>query len=120
MRFIAARAGLGKPLELLKQNAVLWLYAMFVQRLGHYLVELYSGRLRVGAERYRELLAEHQTTQQVPLIVSAEGSTATTKSVTITVMGQVKAGESSVINAILGEKRAITDVIPATAGIDRV
>jgi predicted GTPase len=39
--------------------------------------------------------------------------------VTITVMGQVKAGKSSLINALLGEQRARTDVVPATAEITR-
>jgi predicted GTPase len=34
-------------------------------------------------------------------------------------MGQVKAGKSSFINALLGEQRAKTDVIPATAEITR-
>jgi predicted GTPase len=34
-------------------------------------------------------------------------------------IGQVKAGKSSLINAILGEQRAKTDVLPATSGIDR-
>jgi predicted GTPase len=119
-RFAASRAGLGKPLDLLKQNAVQWLYAMFVQRLGHYLIELYSGRLRVGVSRYKTLLAEHQAAQtQGPPIVSADGQPTTPKPVTITLIGQVKAGKSSVINAILGDERARTDVIPATAGVHR-
>ncbi len=39
--------------------------------------------------------------------------------VTITLMGQVKAGKSSLINALLGEQRARTDVLPATASVTR-
>jgi uncharacterized protein len=39
--------------------------------------------------------------------------------VTITVAGQVKAGKSSLINALLGERLAQTDVVPATADITR-
>jgi predicted GTPase len=39
--------------------------------------------------------------------------------VTITLMGQVKVGKSSLINAILGEQRAVTDVLPATDEISR-
>ena len=35
------------------------------------------------------------------------------------VAGQVKAGKSSVINAILGEQRAATSVVPMTAEITR-
>jgi len=34
-------------------------------------------------------------------------------------MGQVKAGKSSVVNALLGEQRARTDVLPATSEVTR-
>jgi predicted GTPase len=39
--------------------------------------------------------------------------------VTITLTGQVKAGKSGLINALLGERRAQTDVLPATNEIAR-
>jgi predicted GTPase len=39
--------------------------------------------------------------------------------VTITILGQVKAGKSSCINALLGEQRACTDVLPATNQVTR-
>jgi predicted GTPase len=41
------------------------------------------------------------------------------REVTVTVFGQVKAGKSSLINALLGEQRAVTDILPATAGVER-
>jgi hypothetical protein len=34
----------------------LWFYTAYVHRLGTYLIELNSGRLRIGAARYRELM----------------------------------------------------------------
>jgi predicted GTPase len=37
----------------------------------------------------------------------------------VTLLGQVKAGKSSLVNAFLGEQRARTDVLPATAGVER-
>ena len=40
--------GIGKSFGMFKDNAFLWLYANYVRRLGHYLVELYSGRLKIG------------------------------------------------------------------------
>jgi hypothetical protein len=43
----------------------------------------------------------------------------TVRQVTVAVLGQVKAGKSSLINALLGEQRAATDVLPATAGVER-
>src|SRR5262249_14962617 len=39
--------------------------------------------------------------------------------VTVTLFGQVKVGKSSLINALLGEQLAKTDVLPATATIAR-
>jgi hypothetical protein len=37
----------------------------------------------------------------------------------LTLIGQVKTGKSSVANALLGERRAVTDVLPATNEITR-
>jgi predicted GTPase len=104
-RFAASKLGLSQPWQMLLQNLLVWFYTAYVHRLGRYLIELNSGRLRVGAARYRELM-------QAP-------SSASAPQVTITVLGQVKAGKSSLINALLGEQRALTDVLPATAGIER-
>jgi predicted GTPase len=123
LRYAASRAGLGKPLGLFQQNVYLWLYATFLRRLGHYFIELYSGRLKVGVKRYRELMAEHaeiDPARDGAVVVDGErAGTTDGRVVTIVVIGQVKAGKSSLINALLGERRAVTDVIPATNGIGR-
>src|SRR5436309_2756633 len=55
-RYTASRVGLSTPLKMLQQNLILWFYTAFLQRLGTYLIGLYSGRLRVGARRWRELV----------------------------------------------------------------
>jgi predicted GTPase len=120
LRFAASKAGLGKPLELFQNNVFLWLYANFLRRLGHYFIELYSGRLKVGVRRYRELMAEHTAAEEAKEAgVDGTPPAAAAKAVTIAVIGQVKAGKSSLINALLGERRATTDVIPATSGVSR-
>jgi GTPase SAR1 family protein len=41
------------------------------------------------------------------------------REVTVALVGQVKAGKSSLVNALLGEQRARTDVLPATGGVER-
>lgn len=122
LRYVAAKAGLGKPLDMFKENIFLWFFAQYVRRLGHYLIELYSGRLKVGVERYRELKEQPDDSQPVGadgIIVVDGAKTSQARAVTIAVIGQVKAGKSSLINALLGEQRARTDVIPATSGISR-
>jgi predicted GTPase len=115
LRYAASQVGISRPLEMLQQNLIAWFYTAFVQRLGTYLIELNSGRLRVGVRRYRELMG------QAPLSDGAAPADAAdhVRRVTITVMGQVKAGKSSLINALLGEQRARTDVLPATDEITR-
>jgi predicted GTPase len=119
-RFTASKLGLSQPWQQLQQNLILWFYTAFVHRLGTYLIELNSGRLRIGAARYRELLeaTAPSSTPAVPEKVSP-AMAESARQVTIAVFGQVKAGKSSLINALLGERRALTDVLPATAGVER-
>src|SRR5262245_20501510 len=57
--YFAARYGTGGTWDLLQQNVLVWYYTAFVHRIGTYLIELHSGRLRVGVKRYRELMAQH-------------------------------------------------------------
>jgi len=55
-----------------------------------------------------------------PSLKAADGDTVEKISqVTLTVLGQVKSGKSSFINAILGEQRAGTDVLPLTNHVTR-
>jgi small GTP-binding protein len=124
LRYTASRLGMSGPLQMLQQNLLVWFYTAYVNRLGTYLIDLNSGRLRVGATRYRELLLEEASARarrQAP----ADGQPAAAapeeevKRVTVTLLGQVKAGKSSLINALLGEQRARTDVLPATDEIAR-
>jgi uncharacterized protein len=129
VRYAASQLGMGRALELLQQDLLLWFYTAYVHQVGTYLIELNSGRLRIGARRYRELVksekpeAERDKPPAGPQ-PATDHSQPTTPSppagqVTITVMGQVKAGKSSFVNALLGEQRAVTDVLPATNEITR-
>ncbi len=109
-QFMASQLGITRPWQLIQQNLLIWFFTAYVQRLGHYLIEVYSGRLKVGVQRYRELV-------QPPPAGAAEPDKAPT--VTITLLGQTKVGKSSLINALLGEQRAHTDVVPATDAVTR-
>jgi predicted GTPase len=117
-RYAASQAGLTAPVQMFQQDLALWFYRQYVCQLGTYLIELNSGRLRVGATRYRQLVGA-----RTPVPVGDDGAAAddvaVVPQVTITLLGQVKAGKSSVVNALLGERRAKTDVLPATSGVDR-
>jgi small GTP-binding protein len=122
LRYTAARLGMSGPLQMLQQNLLVWFYTAYVNRMGTYLIDLNSGRLRVGATRYRELLLQQAAARhQAPAdgLPAAAPPEEQVKAVTVTLLGQVKAGKSSLINALLGDQRARTDVLPATNEIAR-
>ena len=123
LRYAASKVGLSQPLQMLQNNLLVWFYTSFVHRLGTYLVELNSGRLRVGAARYRQLVKGRDATdgraEPGPADDVAAEPADDVNRVTITLMGQVKAGKSSLTNALLGERKAVTDVLPATAEVTR-
>ncbi|MCZ2343513.1 MAG: 50S ribosome-binding GTPase [Bacteroidales bacterium] len=117
-----------------QRNVMQWLLTVYVHKLGRYLIELNSGRLRVGTQRYRELLAQHRIPTTLPdgsadaeapdlAMPNAESPPTTTETatpvatLTVAVIGPVKAGKSSLINALLGEQQAATDVVPLTAQV---
>jgi predicted GTPase len=136
-RYVAAKYGMGRPLELFQQNVILWFYSAYVRELGFYLIELYSGRLKVGTLRYRELMKAHAHEPGGPPVAvpPTEGSVTVRTAeipppqpprppkqkvgVGISLIGQVKAGKSSLINALLGERKAATDVLPLTSEVTK-
>src|SRR5207249_714821 len=101
-------------------------YTAFIHRVGTYLIEVNSGRLRVGAKRYRELMAAYAPAEGAGGPAGKEkpgqaeaGRGGAEVPVCLTVYGQAKAGKSSLINALLGERRAATDVVPVTSEVTR-
>ena len=132
LRYAASRAALGGLIDRIQDNVILWFHTAFIHNLGRYLIELNSGRLKVGAKRYRELLAQHQAppaddpnARPVPTdadlgeaAITTAATTATgPKAITLSVLGSVKAGKSSIVNALLGRTAATVDRLPVTAGV---
>ncbi|CAN5462428.1 hypothetical protein BH10PLA2_BH10PLA2_06140 [soil metagenome] len=111
VRLAASRFGLSTTWNKLQENLTQWFYVAYIHELGRYLIDLESGRLKVGARRYRELMAEAGGNTPDP--------TTKTSPVTIVTFGQTKAGKSSLINALLGEQRAAVDILPLTAEVAR-
>jgi predicted GTPase len=113
LRYVASRVGIAVPASALQRNLLVWLTSLYVQQVGKYLIELYSGRLRVGADRYRSLL-EGAPHAEVPKPGPWEELASREGHLRLVVVGQVKAGKSSLINALLGAHRAETSVLPIT------
>jgi uncharacterized protein len=133
LRYLASRAAIGGLMNRIQDNIILWFHTAFIHQLGRYLIELNSGRLKVGVKQYREILAAHQeppaddpaTRPAPPPDAATAGAVAalpaapaapTTKAITFAVLGPVKAGKSSLVNALLGKRAATVDRLPVAAG----
>ncbi len=88
-----------------------WLLAWYVKKVGYYAIALYSGTLNVSdpaAQPTRYSKTDFASSDKQAAATDAEP-------LRILILGQVKSGKSSLINALTGEVRAATDVLPCTA-----
>ena len=87
----------------MQQNVLRWFHRAFVNRMGTHLVELYSGRLVIGAEGYRKLSRK---------LRQGTGPTIRWRSpLTIAVAGAKHSGKSTLIKAIEGASRATSTAL---------
>ena len=120
-RYAVSKAFVDPMSKHIQTNILGAFYTIFVQQLGYYLIELNSGRLRGGSIRYRAAMQKLE-----PAPSSDTASTDGTPkprpepvSVTIAVIGQVKAGKSSLVNCLIGDQRAAVDILPLTRSVQR-
>ena len=95
--------------------------AFYLSTLGGYLIELYAGRLRAGADAWREAFGPVQR-RLAAAAIDAGGQTerpSNAPTITIALVGQTSAGKSSLVNAIVGEAVAEVDTLPRTADVQR-
>jgi predicted GTPase len=130
LRYLINRSALGGLMDRIQGNLILWFHTAFIHQLGRYLIELNSGRLKVGVQRYREILAAHQEPPAVEVAPIVEGSPGAgepgapaaeaapaAKPISVAVLGAVKAGKSSMVNALLGKQAAPVDRLPVVSGV---
>ena len=93
-----------------------WMVQYAVRKIGYYAIELYSGNLLLRGIEFDPYV----TTGSQQAISQERKRTETLESepLRILVIGQVKAGKSSLINALFGETRAAVDVVPRTRGVE--
>lgn len=89
-------------------------YQQYLSHIGYYLIEMYSGRLKRGSRVYRQ-----QFGHLAAAVHAAGGDTEqlanlADSNTTIAIMGQVKAGKSSLINALMKGNVATTSILPET------
>jgi uncharacterized protein len=90
-KFLASKVGVSTPLARFQDNLVGMFYALFVQRVGFYLIELYSGRLKAGTEKYRAVMQPETEAQ------ATESST-----LKFGVVGPAGSGRRSLVRALSG------------------
>lgn len=142
-RMLASKLAIEPLSGRVQANVLSLFYVFFVRQVGFYAIELNSGRLRGGVAKYRAARARLDRSLGEPVAPAAwpdeasgpgPSTPATSESasppsaapasdasphsepmtVTLAVVGQAKAGKSSLVNALLGERRAVSDVLPAT------
>ncbi|GAB4258932.1 MAG: hypothetical protein Kow0065_08780 [Methylomicrobium sp.] len=94
-RFLAGKTA-AYPTGLLER----WLLQTLIKKIGYYAIQLYSGQT---------ILLPSESPQPAP-----ENKKSAKQPLDILVAGQLKAGKSSLVNALFGELRAPTDVLPLT------
>lgn len=86
----------------MQQNLMRWFFRAYVNRLGTHLIELYSGRLAIGVERYRHLTGKRAHTAPID---------ETPRVVQVALAGLKDSGKTLLIEALqeaqLGELRTL-------------
>lgn len=92
-----------------------WALGFCVRKVGYYAIQLYSGQLVLSDVEFSPV-ATRRTRRDAARAAEVEQHQEE-EPLRILVVGQVKAGKSSLINALFGEVRSAVDVVPATRGL---
>lgn len=93
-----------------------WLVQFAVRKTGFYAIELYSGHWALRGVEFAAYTTERS--QETIALERERTSALEREPLRILVIGQVKAGKSSLVNALFGETKAAVDVVPRTTGVD--
>ncbi len=103
----------------LQNEVIRGFYQRYLRQVGFYLIEMYSGRLQGGSQRYRSEF--EPLSRAVRALANPDDAMEPLQDVTTTiaVMGQVKAGKSSLINVLMNEHVCETGILPQTREVKR-
>lgn len=89
-----------------------WMIDFCIQRSGYYAIQLYSGHLEMDVEQL-DSYKSRRSAQDEQGAQRREG-----EPLRVMLIGQVKAGKSSLLNALFGDQKAAVDVVPLTRDVD--
>jgi len=118
-RQLIMRGSSNTLMTLVRSNSLGAFCRFYIQRVGYYLIELNSGRLRGGSPRYRRTMGMLEPPESKPRGTATAPPSPRAVTVTIAVIGQAKAGKSSLINCLLGDRQAAVDCLPLTREVTR-
>lgn len=105
----------GKAINASAMETKQWALQFAIRRSGFYAIQLYSGQLVLDDVDFRQPTS---ATKEILGQVDQRDQTVQADPLRILIIGQVKAGKSSLINALFGETRSAVDVVPCTDGIE--
>ncbi len=105
----------GKLKSVSMDAAKRWAVGYFVRRVGYYAIQLYGRHINLDDARPADAISKKSANMADDDVMRT--AMLDREPLRILVVGQVKAGKSSLVNALFGEYRAATDVVPRT---DRV
>lgn len=105
----------GKAINASTRETKQWAVQFAVRRAGYYAIQLYSGQLVLDGVHFRQPTS---STKKILEQVEQRQTALDEDPLRMLVIGQVKAGKSSLINALFGETRSAVDVVPCTIGIE--
>ena len=104
----------GQAIDASARETKQWAVQYAIRRAGYYAIQLYSGQLQLDGIPFRQPIT---STKQLLEQVGRQAANLDEDPLRMLVIGQVKAGKSSLINALFGETRSAVDVVPCTVGI---
>lgn len=106
----------GRFLDASAEDLKQWAIRFAVRKAGYYAIELYSGRLTLDGQPFQPSLT--RTTEEETRHAESDRQQIAEEPLRILVAGQVKAGKSSLINALFGQELAATDIVPRTRHVE--
>jgi uncharacterized protein len=119
VKFFSSKLALSPVTKELQAEFLAAVYLRFIRQVGFYLIEMNSGRLRGGADRYRRTFGKLPDRSADGAETPESEESVAPAPLTVALVGQVKAGKSSLANALIGERVAESDVLPATRNVAR-